>query len=60
MPVILNDEEINIWLNPEIRDFSQLHNLLDSYPDKEMEIHQVSMLVNNGRNDSPACVQPVT
>lgn len=59
MPVILSDEELNVWLNPEIHDFSALHKLLGSYPEKEMEMYGVSTLVNNGRNDSPACIEPV-
>jgi putative SOS response-associated peptidase YedK len=59
MPVILSDEELKIWLNPGIREFSVLHGLLNSYPENEMEMHPVSTLVNNGRNDSSACIEPV-
>ena len=59
MPVILSEKELKIWLNPGVKEFSLLHSLLDPYPAKEMEMYPVSTLVNNGRNDTPACIEPV-
>ena len=58
MPVILSDEELNLWLKPDLREFSVLHSLLDSYPEVEMESYAVSTIVNNGRNDSQVCIEP--
>jgi putative SOS response-associated peptidase YedK len=60
MPVILSEDELKVWLNPEVKEFELLHRFLDSYPEKEMKMHPVSTFVNSGRNDSPACIEPVT
>jgi len=58
MPVILSSAELDIWLDSGFREFEPLHELLDSYPSKEMEAYPVSSAVNNSRFDSPACIEP--
>lgn len=58
MPVILSDEELKLWLDPGVNEFSVLHALLDPYPEQEMETYAVSTLVNSGRNDTHACIEP--
>ncbi len=59
MPVILADAEISVWLDPGVDDVERLHRMLDAYPEGEMEAYIVSDLVNSGRVDSPACIEPV-
>jgi putative SOS response-associated peptidase YedK len=58
MPVILNDNEVNTWLDPSVQDFEQLHELLKPYPDKEMDSYIVSNAVNSSKLDSSVCIQP--
>ncbi|MBI4811619.1 MAG: SOS response-associated peptidase [Ignavibacteriales bacterium] len=59
MPVILNDEDLQLWLNPEVKLFNELYNQLDPYPTHEMEAYIVSYAVNNSRDDTPACIESV-
>ncbi|MBA4313256.1 MAG: hypothetical protein C0417_11570 [Chlorobiaceae bacterium] len=59
MPVILNDDDLQAWLNPEIRSFNGLSDQLRPYPDEEMEAYAVSLAVNNSRDDTQACIEPV-
>lgn len=58
MPVILSDSDLKVWLETEVKDFDLLFNLLDSYPEKEMEAYIVSYAVNNSKDDTPACIEP--
>jgi putative SOS response-associated peptidase YedK len=60
MPVILPPGTYDTWLQPgEVADTKILSNLLIPYPDSEMSAYPVSTVVNNPRNESPACVQPL-
>ncbi len=59
MPVILNDDDLQLWLNSDVRSFNELYNQLDSYNADEMEAYVVSTAVNNSRNDTPACIEPL-
>jgi len=58
MPVILHPKEYATWLRDLTPEHS-LHQLLVPYPAAEMEIHRVSSLVNNPKNDSISCIQPI-
>ena len=59
MPVILTPKQEEIWLNPEIQQYSELAPLFQPYPSDAMEMFPVSLLVNSPRNDSPECIQPI-
>lgn len=59
MPVIVPPEDYDLWLDPEFEDTKKLEKLLRPYPADEMEANPVSTAVNNPRNDSMECVQPV-
>lgn len=59
MPVILPPDAYDRWLDPAERQPAELQDLLKPYPAEAMTAHQVSTLVNNPRNDSPQCVEPV-
>jgi putative SOS response-associated peptidase YedK len=57
MPVILNDENGLKWLACDGKITNAL-SLLTPYPSEGMEGYDVSTLVNDPRNDSPACIEP--
>ena len=60
MPVILHREEEALWLDPEVDDPLLLTQLLVAYPAEDMEAYPVSPLVNSYRNDTPACIEPLS
>ncbi|MEQ9617746.1 MAG: SOS response-associated peptidase [Deltaproteobacteria bacterium] len=60
MPVILHQKDEGTWLDPELKDPEKLKPLLKPYPSKEMEMYEVSTIVNSPKNDIPECVKCVT
>ncbi|MCA9897857.1 MAG: SOS response-associated peptidase [Anaerolineales bacterium] len=58
MPVIVEPEDFDLWLNPEPDPEQGLH-LLRPYPAEKMAAYPVSTVVNNPRNDMPDCIQPI-
>lgn len=58
MPVILEPDSYQQWLDPSDQSPTQLDGLLKSYPAEEMEAYPVSRLVNRPSNDSPDCIAP--
>ena len=58
MPVILEPDAYDQWLDPSEQPPTQLDGLLKSYPSEEMEAYPVSRLVNRPINDSPDCIAP--
>ena len=60
MPVILPTSVCEAWLNPANHNLKDLQKYLKPYPEKDMEIHPVSTIVNSPRNDLPACRKPQT
>ena len=58
MPVILDEEAYELWLNPAEQTPSNLDLVLEPYPAEEMTSYTVSRLVNQPRNDSPECILP--
>ncbi|RKU05758.1 hypothetical protein C6502_22795 [Candidatus Poribacteria bacterium] len=59
MPVILEPDSYQQWLDPSDQSPTQLDGLLKSYPAEEMEAYPVSRLVNRPSNDSPDCIAPM-
>lgn len=59
MPVILLPEHYAAWLVPDEQSPERLMPLLRPYDSAEMAAHPVSSLVNNPRNDTPECIEPV-
>jgi len=57
MPVILNPDTYDDWLDPDPQDVVRLATLLGSYPAEEMVANPVSRLVNNPRFDDPRCIE---
>jgi putative SOS response-associated peptidase YedK len=58
MPVMLSPADYATWLNPELTEPASIRDLLRPFPAAEMEAVRVSLLANNARNDSPACLEP--
>lgn len=58
MPVILDPENEEKWLNPDLEP-DQVLELLQPYPADKMTAYQISTLVNLPKNDSIEVVQPV-
>jgi putative SOS response-associated peptidase YedK len=60
MPVILNPQDYDLWLNPEVQDPEALQKLLRPYASSEMTAYPVSTLVNNPRHNSSECIKPIS
>ncbi len=58
MPVIIEPEDFDLWLDPEPEPEQGLH-LLRPYPAEKMTAYPVSTVVNNPRNETPECIQPI-
>jgi putative SOS response-associated peptidase YedK len=59
MPVIVQKEDEETWLNPDISEPAQLLPLLKSYPDDKMETWPVGEEARNPRNDYPEVMKPL-
>jgi putative SOS response-associated peptidase YedK len=59
MPVILQKEDEEKWLDPDIVETERLLPLLRQYPDQEMEAYPVSTLVNRPSVDSEEVITPL-
>jgi putative SOS response-associated peptidase YedK len=59
MPVVIPPESLAVWLDPAEHDPGKLARLLRPFHPDEMTAYPVSTLVNNVRNDSAACIEPV-
>ena len=59
MPVILNESDYSLWLDPAVKDPGVLAPLLKPYPADSMESYGVGSEVNNPRHDGASCVEPI-
>ncbi|MDH3446218.1 MAG: hypothetical protein OEN50_20025 [Deltaproteobacteria bacterium] len=59
MPVMLTDNDALKWLAVDDEEIANALGLLKPYPPDKMEGYDVSTIVNNPRNDSPECIEPV-
>lgn len=59
MPVILEPESWDMWLDRELREADALEPLLRPLPARAITEHPVSNLVNNVRNDLPENIAPL-
>jgi putative SOS response-associated peptidase YedK len=57
MPVILDPESWDAWLDPEVKDPSFLRALLTPVPAETMTTWPVGTAVNNPRHDAPDCLE---
>lgn len=58
MPVILQPEAYDKWLDPENEDVHQLESILQTNLIRELKSHPVSKLVNRVQNNSPTNIEP--
>jgi len=56
MPVILAAEHYDRWLDPTTREANEVLPLLKPFSSDPMAAYPVGTLVNNPKNDEPACV----
>lgn len=59
MPVILQKEDFDLWLDPRIEDAERLQALLHPAPNDILETFPVSKLVNSPANELPNCIEPL-
>jgi len=52
MPVIMQPSAYDLWLDPAVHEKEKLLPMLKPYPDKELELYEVSTKVNSPKNDS--------
>ncbi|MBD2100164.1 SOS response-associated peptidase [Leptolyngbya sp. FACHB-261] len=57
MPVILQPQDYDLWLDPSVREPAQVQPLLHPYPAEAMTAYTVSKQVNSPANDSPECIK---
>lgn len=59
MPVILDPENFDLWLNPKVQDAEALQPLLVPHAVEGFEAFPVSRLVNSPVNDVAGCIEPL-
>jgi putative SOS response-associated peptidase YedK len=59
MPVIIPKSQEENWINNENKNVADLTKLLIPYNDKDMEIYQVSNLINNPQNNSQNLIKRI-
>ena len=58
MPVIIQPEDRDKWLDPDELEPDNLLPLLGPYPSDELDAWEVSKTVNSPSNDNPQLIQP--
>jgi len=59
MPVILEEDVYDLWLNPQMDDTEYLKSLLVPYSAERMKMYPVSTVVNLPKNDVEECLAPL-
>ncbi len=57
MPVILNPNDYDLWLDPGVKKSEFLQNILRPYPIEDMISYPVTKAVNKVSNDTISCVE---
>ena len=58
MPVILQEDSIDRWIDPNYRDTDQLKEMLVPCENERLQLTAVSTYVNSPSHDDPRCVTP--
>ncbi len=58
MPVVLDSEGQELWLQPEVKDTLALKNLMRPLPDGSLTVKTVGSWVNKATNEGPECLGP--
>ncbi len=59
MPVILDPDDYDLWLDPGMRDVGAASELLKPYDARLMRSYPVSIRINRVANDDAECSKPV-
>jgi putative SOS response-associated peptidase YedK len=59
MPVMLERDAYDVWLDPGFRRVEELQPLLKPYPAEAMRRYRVSQRVNQVKNDDPECTAAI-
>jgi len=59
MPVILQPEDEEQWLDASRTPFAKAKSLLQPYSEDLMDAHDVSTIVNSAKYDGPECIEPI-
>lgn len=59
MPLILQEKDYDLWLDPGVKDPKLLETLLQPYPADRMKSHPVSTVVNKADYDAPDCIERI-
>lgn len=59
MPVILDPDGYDLWLDPGMKDVSAASELLKPYDARLMRCFPISTRINHVGNDDPECSAPV-
>jgi len=59
MPVILDPDSYDLWLDPGMREVSAASELLKPYDARRMRCYPISTRINHVANDDPECSVPV-
>lgn len=59
MPVILQQDDEDEWLDRSVNDTAQIERLLGPFPAENMQVVPVSRKVNSVRNDGPDLIDPI-
>jgi len=59
MPVILRQDDYNVWLDPSMTNVDSICDLLKPYDPRQMRCYPVSSRINQVANDDEACSVPV-
>ena len=58
MPVILPEEVVDLWLDPQEQDYEKLEKLLRPISDDYLSARRVSQRANSVKNDDPSLIEP--
>lgn len=59
MPVILEPEDVSIWLDSDMTEAEPVEHLLRPADDDAIELHPVAKSVNNTRHNGPSLIEPL-
>jgi putative SOS response-associated peptidase YedK len=59
MPVIVDRENFDLWLDPKMEDAEKLQPLLAPHAQEGFEAFPVSKLVNSPANEFAGCIEPL-
>ncbi len=59
MPVIVDPEDQDMWLDPAVKEPIDLVHILKAYPSDELEMYNVSPKVNSPKNNTPDLIKEI-